>query len=86
MLKLTKPTLEQQAEIAIQTRVGEWFADPTLGSDLHQVNRLKNNRENYLKLRKSLLKAVAHLPVSLETWQEGPVFLYRITEKAEAQT
>lgn len=80
MLSLTKPTLAQQAELAIQTKLGDWFADPALGSELHKVNQLKNSRENYLKLRKSLLRAVAHLPVEVETWQENGQFLYRITE------
>ncbi|WGK69443.1 hypothetical protein P0082_00885 [Candidatus Haliotispira prima] len=81
MISITKPTLAQQAEIAIQTRLGDWFADPSLGSELHKVNQFKTSRENYQVLRKSLLDAVAHLPVEPETWQEGSEFRYRITEK-----
>ena len=80
MLSLTKPTLQQQAEIAIQTQLGDWFANPKLGSDLHQVHQLKSTRESYLQLRQSVLKAVAHLPVEVETWQEGHEFQYRISE------
>ncbi len=83
MLSLAKPTLAQQAEIAIQTQLGNWFADENLGSELHQANQLKKTRENYLKLRQSLLKAVAHLPVEVETWQENSEFQYRITEVSQ---
>ncbi len=79
MLSLTKPSLEQQAELAIRTQLGDWFVDPVLGSELHQVNQLKSSRGNYLKLRRSVVNAVAHLLV--ETWQEGDEFLYRITER-----
>ncbi len=67
MLSLTKPTLQQQTEIAIQTQLGDWFANPNMGSELHKVNQLKT-------------KAVAHLPVEVETWKEGNEFQYRITE------
>ena len=80
MISLAKPTLKQQAEIAIQTELGGWFANPKLGSELHKAGTLKNNRENYNKLRQSLLSAVAHLPVSLETFWEGSEFHYKITE------
>ena len=60
MLSLTKPSLKQQAEIAIQTELGGWFAEPQLGSTLHKVGQLKNSRENYQKLRQSLHDALAH--------------------------
>ena len=80
MISLAKPTLKQQAEIAIQTELGGWFANPKLGSELHKAGTLKNNRENYNKLRQSLLDAVAHLPVSVETFWEGSEFHYKITE------
>ena len=92
MISLAKPTLKQQAEIAIQTELGGWFANPCegsdakLGSELHKAGTLKNNRENYNKLpplpgvRQSLLDAVAHLPVSVETFWEGSEFHYKITE------
>ena len=80
MLSLTKPTLQQQAEIAIQTELGAWFAEPKLGSTLHKVNQLKNTRENYLQLRQSLLEALAHLPVEIETSWEGREFHYKVTE------
>ena len=80
MISLAKPTLKQQAEIAIQTELGGWFANPKLGSELHRAGTLKNNRENYNKLRQSLLNAVAHLPVSVETFWEGNEFHYKITE------
>ena len=80
MISLAKPTLKQQAEIAIQTELGGWFANAKLGSELHRAGTLKNNRENYNKLRQSLLHAVAHLPVSVETFWEGNEFHYKITE------
>ena len=86
MISLAKPTLKQQAEIAIQTELGGWFANAKFGSELHRAGTLKNNRENYNKLRQSLLSAVAHLPVSVETfWEgsdpcEGSEFHYKITE------
>lgn len=80
MISLAKPTLKQQAEIAIQTELGGWFANPKLGSELHRAGTLKNNRENYNKLRQSLLSAVSHLPVSVETFWEGSEFHYKITE------
>ena len=80
MISLAKPTLKQQAEIAIQTELGGWFANAKLGSELHRAGTLKNNRENYNKLRQSLLDAVLHLPVSVETFWEGSEFHYKITE------
>ena len=79
MVSLTKPTLIQQAEIAIQSELGNWLCDPKFGSDLHKAGTLKNSRENYNKLRQSLLNAVAHLPVSVETSWEGNEFHYKIT-------
>ena len=41
MISLAKPTLKQQAEIAIQTELGGWFANPKLGSELHRAGTLK---------------------------------------------
>ena len=79
MISLTSPSLFQQAEIAVQTHLGEWFGDPQLGSELHKVNTMKVTRENFRQLHAGLKHCVAHLPLEVEAWVEAGEFRYRLS-------